>query len=100
MKIKIAPQQCGIVQLFDTVAREIGYRNTSELNYDCRKINVAKNIQDMFYEFYTQLVRKADSKMPDSDIQVGITMTLAMSGPKVDETLADNEVEIFEGFIC
>ena len=100
MKIKIAPQQCGIVQLYDRVARQIGYKNTHELNYDCRKINVAKNIQDMFYEYYTKLVRNADSKTPDSDIQIGITMTLAMSGPKVDETLEDNEVEIFEGFIC
>ena len=100
MKIKIAPRKCGIVELFDSVAREMGCKNASELNYDCRHINVAKNIQDMFYEFYTQLAREADNTIPDSDIKVGITMLLAMTGPKVDEDLADNEVEVFEGFIC
>ena len=100
MKIKIAPRKCGVVELFDSIARQMGYINADELNYDCRKINVAKNIQDMFYEFYTQLTKEADDTMPDSDIKVGITMLLAMSGPKVDKNLADDEVEIFEGFIC
>jgi phage gp16-like protein len=100
MKIKIAPRKCGVVELFDSIARQMGYKNASELNYDCTKINVAKNIQDMFYEFYTQLTKEADNTISDSDIRIGITMLLAMSGPKVDENLAENEVEIFEGFIC
>lgn len=100
MKIKIEDQKCGIVQLFDSIARDIGYKNAHELNYDCRKINVAKNIQDMFYEYYAQLTKEADKTMPDSEIKVSTTMLLAMCGPKVDEELADNEVEIFEGFIC
>jgi hypothetical protein len=31
---------------------------------------------------------------------MAITMTLAISGPKIDENLADDEVEVFDGFIC
>lgn len=71
-----------------------------ELKYDCRKINIAENIQDNFYVYYDNLARETDPTLSENDIKTGITMLLIMSGPKVDNTLKANEVEVFDGFIC
>jgi hypothetical protein len=97
MKIKVEKERCSIVELYEATAKEMGYANPKELKFDCRKINVAPNIQDGFYAHYTE---SADPDISENDLQMAITMTLAISGPKVDENLADNEVEVFDGFIC
>lgn len=97
MKVKIPNKHYGIVELFDAVATEMGFVSVQNLEYDCRKVNVAKNIQDGIYEKYLELGR--EQNIDDDDIRVSITMLLACSGPKVDETLAENEVEVFDGFI-
>lgn len=76
-----------------------GIPNTSELKYDCRKINIAENIQDNFYEYYTKYAKETQPELTDNDIKTGITMLLLMSGPKVDNALKANEVEIFDDFI-
>ena len=44
MKLKVPENNYGVVELFDAVAKVMGYADTSELEYDCCKINVAKNI--------------------------------------------------------
>ena len=36
----------------------------------------------------------------ESDLRMSVSMLLLNYGPKVDESLADDEVEIFNGFIC
>ena len=97
-KVKVPENNYGIVELYDAVAAAMGHTDTSKLEYDCCKINIAKNIQDGIYERYLELGR--EEKLPDDDVRVSVTMLLLMSGPKVDENLADNEVEVFDGFIC
>ena len=98
-KLTVKMPPCTIVELFDAVAKEMGYENPSEIKYDCTKINVAANIQDGFYEHYTELIREDYANMPESEIRADITIHLAMSGPKVDNTLKENEIEVFDGFI-
>ena len=88
------------MSFYDAVATEMGYTNTSELRYDCTKINIAANIQDGFYTYYAEKARETTPDISDNDIQIGITMLLVMSGPNVDKSLKANEVEIFDGFIC
>ena len=86
----------GLVEFYDAVATEMGYTDTSELHYDCRNINIAPNIQDGFYAHY----REMNPTLPASEVNVQVTMLLALSGPKVDQALKANEVEVFDGFIC
>ncbi len=99
MKLEIKMPPCTVVEFFDAVAKEMGYADTSEIKYDCTKINVAANIEDGFYERYTELIREDYANMPESEIRADITIHLIMSGPKVDTTLKANEVEVFDGFI-
>ena len=101
MKTIISPDRYeGLSEFYDAVATEMGYSDTSELHYDCRKINVAKNIQDNFYDYYMAELMKMCPSSDKEDFQNSITATLTIYGPKVDSTLKANEVEIFDGFIC
>ena len=100
MKLTIQNKPCGLIAFYDAVATEMGYTGTSELHYDCRKINVAENIQDSFYDYYTANAKETNPNANMTDVQISITMILAIKGPKVDKTLKANEVEVFDGFIC
>ena len=95
MKIKIPRKNYGIRELFDVVASMMG-RETKDLNYDCRHINVAENIQDGFFAHY----REENQNLSEMDFKVGMTMLLLNYGPKADKELAEDEVEVFDGFIC
>ena len=99
MKILIPNKSYSLHDFYDTVAKEMGIAPTSEIKYDCRKVNVAENIQDGFYEYYSALARETDPYISENDIKIGTTMLLIMSGPKVDINLKANEVEVFDGFI-
>lgn len=95
MRIKIPHQDYGITELYETVASLMGKANENN-EYDCRHINVAANIQDGFFAHY----RKENENLPERDFKMGMAMMLLNYGPKVDDTLDHDEVEVFEGFIC
>lgn len=100
MKISISSPPGDLTEFYDAVAREMGHTDTSELHYNCTKINVSANIQDNFYEHYLALIRENDIYSHENEARADITLVLAMSGPKVDQNLKANEVEVFDGFIC
>ena len=65
----------------------VSYDNIKSI--DCCKVNVASNIQDAWYNY-------ANENNMDS---VGLTMMLAISGPKALKELDDNTIELEEGAI-
>lgn len=99
IKLIVPEKNYGLVELYETVAKEMGYLIPDKLHYDCREINVSTEIQDGFYAHYMELIKAEDPYMLEHDARCQITILLAMSGPKVDKSLKANEVEVFEGFI-
>ncbi len=74
MKIKIQTQPCGLTDFYEKAAKKyiselsegrIDAVDFSEYKFDCRKIDISQNIQDMFYEYYTKLVKENDGTMHD-----------------------------------
>ena len=94
MKIKVPNKNYNITELYDIIATSMGI-DINKVKYDCRYITVASNIQDGFIRYY----RDENINASDSDFNIAVTMLLLNYGPKVDKSLADNEVEIFDGFI-
>lgn len=94
MKITVANKNYGLVEFYDEVATQLGY-DKNKVEYDCTKICVAANIQDNFFAHY----REENPELSESDLNTGVGMMLVCSGPKVDKSLKDNEVEVFDGFI-
>ena len=96
MKVKVPKKNYGITELYDTVATTMGYSDVSKLHYDCREINVARNIQDGFFAHYREAIPHAS----ESELKMSMGMLLLNYGPKTDDNLEDYEVEVFAGFIC
>lgn len=99
MKLTLSKTKYGLPDFYDAVARKMSYTTTDNLNYDCREITISKEIQDGFYKYYAESLSETNPSLSEREIQTSITMLLLMSGPKVDETLKVNEVEVFDGFI-
>lgn len=95
MKLVVPQKNYSITELYDTVANLMGKGNLDN-NYDCRHIDVASNIQDGFFACY----REMNPDLSELDFRMSMTMMLLQYGPKVDETLKANEVEVFDGFLC
>lgn len=95
MKFTMPNKNYGIVELYDAVAKLMGKANDN-LSYDCRYINVAENIQDGFFAHY----REENPNLTDKELKDAMIGLLLCYGPKVDVQLAENEVEVFDGFIC
>lgn len=96
MKVIVPKKNYGITELYDTVAKAIGYKDVSKLNYDCKEINVARNIQDGFFAYYQEVAPHANQ----SELKMSVSMVLLNYGPKTDDTLEDYEVEVTNRFIC
>ena len=96
-KYTVPHKDYSLNELYDVVASMMGKANA---NYDCRCINVAPNIQDGFYNHYIDFILSKDETETVHSARVDVTMMLAIYGPKIDVSLEDDEVEVFEGFIC
>lgn len=96
MKLEVPRKNYGITELYDTIAAAMGYTDVSKLNYDCREICVARNIQDGFFEHY----REAMPHAHESEFKMSMAMILLNYGPKTDDALKDYEVEVTNKFIC
>lgn len=96
MRIKVPIKNYGVTELYDAVAKTMGYKDVSKLNYDCREINVAPNIQDGFFQHYRETIPHSS----ESELKMSVSMILLNYGPKMDTSLADYEVEVSNKFIC
>ena len=87
-----------IVSLYEVIAQTLGEKNwnAENIQFDCTKINVAKNI---YNAMEASAVEQFGYKHRAEDIQTEFAMLWCMSGPKAIDGLATNEVEVEEGFI-
>ena len=101
MKIRLSESdyRCGLTECYENIGVKAGYKPTQHTLYDCRRVCVSKHIQDAWYSCYHEKAKKKDPFLSDNEIMRSITMLLLMSGAKVQDSLADNEVSIERGFV-
>lgn len=73
-----------ITELYDRVAVAMGKEVSDDLNYDCKKIEVSKDIADAIERRYSDTM--------------SFSMAWLCFGPKVNEDLKNGEVLVDEGF--
>ena len=88
-RVTILASPMTIVDLYDLVAIKLGY-NHNACTYDCRKIEVAPNFADAIEKFYEKNF---------SDYKFRFGMDWVCFGPKVNEDLPDDTIEVEDGFI-
>jgi hypothetical protein len=91
LKLDRSDFYCSLNDFYSNLAKRFNLADNYKM--DCREINVAKNIQDAWFEWYR-------NEYPgQADIDAQVCMLLCLSGPKVNEELADNEIEWTDEFI-
>lgn len=80
---------CELGEFYKNVGKHL-MNNIMGHMFDCRHIEISKEIQDLFYDYYKTNYNAADWE---------ITMMLAMSGPKTNENLTGYEVEVDDKFM-
>lgn len=80
-----------LADFYRCVAKEVGYEETEDTLYDCTRILVASDVQDAIIQAY-------QTKWPDAPMDA-IIIRLAISGPKVRDSLRCGEVVVQKGFI-
>ena len=102
MKLEVGLEKMKGVDLFrlyQVIAEEMGYDSTDKrLRYDCRKICISKEMQQMLYESYEAMYPEQFQR-DRRGAKLSVTMLLATSGPKVNQELDADMVEIEEGFL-
>lgn len=88
----------GLMKTYENAARKSGYPITEQTMYDCRKLDVAKNIQDAWISFYHDDVLDRSPDLAVGDVDQKVMSLLLNYGAKVSPTLSDNEVLIHPGF--
>ena len=90
MRVQIEAEPMTIMELYNKVAVAVGIDPEDVTSYDCRKILVARNLQDAVIEKYRQNF---------SDYKLAFGMDWCCYGPKCEETLEDGVVEFEDGFM-
>lgn len=62
MKITVSENKYGVVEFYDAIAKQLG-KDPEKCSYDCRKINVARNIQDGFLNITKSRTMAAQRKV-------------------------------------
>jgi len=94
MITKIKAKPYSLMGLYDAIAEAIG-KDPETCRYDCRKVNIASNLQQCIYDYYIA----QNPEYPQSQVECEVSMLLVTAGPKADKTLQNDAVEIFDGFI-
>ena len=88
----------GLMKTYENAARKSGYPITEQTMYDCRKLDVAKNVQDAWISFYHDDALDRSPDLAESDVNQKVMSLLLNYGAKVSPLLSDNEVLIHPGF--
>lgn len=92
MKITLEPKAyegISITQFYEYVARKANLKLEGNYTFDCRKINVSKDIQDALFKYMEA----------SGYSQETICMMWCVYGPKAFEEFPDNTVELLDGFV-
>jgi hypothetical protein len=89
----------GISMAYENWAKKAGFEVNENTKFDCREIEVSKEIDDYFWKWYTDEAIKKNPNIDENEIQSSLAMMFVCYGAKRNETLKPWTLEIKEGFV-
>lgn len=92
MKLTLEPKEyegISITEFYEYVARKANLTVEGDYTFDCRKINVSKDIQEALFK----------TMEVNGNSQETICMIWCVYGPKAYEEFPNNTVEVLDGFV-
>ena len=93
MRINLTKEECytDIVSFYDVISKKLGLKLGKDAQFDCRKINVTKAVQDEIMRYY-----KEEKYLTTS----ALVMLMVCYAPKADlKPEEDFFVELDDGFV-
>lgn len=87
MKLRGVNANCTLPTFYDNVAMAMGL-SIENCHYDCRYINVSQSVADSIMDYYER----------DGADRISVAMMWLNWGPKTDESLSEDMIEVEDGF--
>lgn len=84
---------CDLATFYENVARKISARITDKTKFDCQKICVTKDVQDVLWSYYREEKNQTDEQ---------IASILLIGGPKAnldEHGILEYRAEVENGFV-
>lgn len=88
----------GIPKAYENIARKAGYEITDDTRFDCRRIEVSKEIDDYFWKLYKDKAFEEKPNANEDDVEMSIAMLMLNYGAKRNEELKPWTAKIEDGF--
>lgn len=88
----------GYPKAYENIARKAGIEVNDKTRFDCRYIEVSKEIDDYFWKYYEDVAYEKNPNADSGDVQMSISMLMLQYGAKRNEDLKPWTVEIEDGF--
>lgn len=97
--IIVTPEEVngGLSKAYENFARKAGFEVDDNTMFDCTKIDVSKEVDDYFWDYYTKLGK--EKGLSDGDINMAISMMMLNNGAKRKDDLESWTVVLDEDFV-
>lgn len=101
MKIKATIEDLkeGMAKAYEKFALKAGYAIYEKTTFDCRYVEVSKEIDDYFWKYYKEQAFKENPNADEQEVRMTIAMLMLQYGAKRNEELEPWTVKIEEGFV-
>lgn len=88
----------GMSKAYENWAKRAGYNVTNRTIFDCRMVEVSKEIDEYFWKYYRDQAKEKNKNIEEDEITRTLAMTMLCYGAKKNENLKSWTVKIQEGF--
>lgn len=99
IEAKLIDIKDGIAKAYERIALRAGYAVYDNTTFDCRYIEVSKEIDDYFWKYYKDEAFKENPNADEEEVKMTIAMLMLQYGAKRNEDLKPWAVKIEEGFV-
>lgn len=88
----------GMSKAYENWAKRAGYNVTDKTVFDCRMVEVSKEIDDYFWKYYRDQAREKNKNIAEDEITRTLAMTMLCYGAKRNENLKKWTVKLSKEF--
>ena len=89
----------GMVKAYENFAKKGRFRVLETSIFRCTRIEVSKEVDDYFWEYYRKKAKENNKNMTDEEITGAIAMLMLQNGAKRNESLKPWTVTMEDDFV-
>ncbi len=99
IEVKLDDLKEGMAKAYENFAKRAGFKVTEETRFDCRYIEVSKEIDEYFWKYYKEQAYEENPNADEKEVRMTIAMLMLQYGAKRNEELKPWTIKIEEGYV-